>query len=521
MSPELDFRVEMAKEVKKKKDGKKDMVEKAVLRNVPEISYIKQPYNLTFMRGELSNMQLSAIIEVMDNMQDRVNQWLGMSYDNRNLQPTLFTDQEMEEGIPPIRIPISSLGVLPQYYDRLEEAVRSMTSQSIEYESEKDGVPVKVFAPLFKSIAIPRRSVLTKEKTLEGKAEQPSKHTPRRGSFIEINLNSEVVPYLFDMRRYNKYIKEVARNCSLYTSRIYMCITAKKINQNRVWEISYPEFRQIMGADKYDSVKREWVTQKYPVYTDFRKRVLNGAMKELMELKEKGEVDCYFTYEEVFPGGIRRGNPDRLRFNIHITEMGMLEQEKNDITRDKYEVQDYMRQNFRFNINECRSFLRMVPDEKLGEMLKKAKSLKQYLDEHLDKIENAKGYAMQALKTWVEEQIPLMDSVSEVREDLKKPEERVVEESEKSSEIPISESDRDLWSKFMNLLEAEVSYDIFQVYMSYMELGSYQDNNLTINLPSSFIQEQIENQFSVPFMKVLEQVYQPVPEIYFNIVDRK
>lgn len=514
--------IEMAKEIKKKKDGKKDMVEKAVLRNVPEISYIKQPYNLTFMRGELSNMQLSAIIEVMDNMQDRVNQWLGMSYDNRNLQPTLFTEQEMQEGIPPIRIPISSLGVLPQYYDRLEEAVRSMTSQSIEYESEKDGIPVKVFAPLFKSIAIPRRSVLSKEKALDGKTEQPNKHTPRRGSFIEINLNTEVVPYLFDMRRYNKYIKEVARNCSLYTSRIYMCITAKKINQNRVWEISYPEFRQIMGADKYDSVKREWVTQKYPVYTDFRKRVLNGAMKELMELKEKGEVDCYFTYEEVFPGGIRRGNPDRLRFNIHITEMGMLEQEKNDITRDKYEVQDYLRQNFRFNINECRSFLRMVPEDKLGEMLKKAKSLKQYLDEHLDKIENAKGYAIQALKSWISEQIPLADEVSETKEFAENQEDRVENEPKKSSEISISENDVNLWSKFLKILEGYVDKSIYDTFMKYLELGSYQDNNLTINTPSRYIEEVIESQFSAPFLKAMAEVYgEPLPTIYFNVIDKK
>lgn len=509
----------MVEKGKKKKDGKKDMVEKAVLRNVPEISYIKQPYNLTFMRGELSNMQLSAIIEVMDNMQDRVNQYLGMSPDNRSLQPSLFTEQEMQDGIPSIRIPISSLGVLPQYYDRLEEAVRSMTSQSIEYETEKDGVPVKVFAPLFKSIAIPRRSVLSKEKSIEGKIEQPSKHTPRRGSFIEINLNSEVVPYLFDMRRYNKYIKEVARNCSLYTSRIYMCITAKKINQNSVWEISYPEFRQIMGADKYDSVKREWVTQKYPIYTDFRKRVLNGAMKELMDLKEKGEVDCYFTYEEVFPGGIRRGNPDRLRFNIHLTDMGKLEQEKTELTRGKIEIQDYMRQNFRFNLTEARNLIRMVPEDKLGEMMKKMVSLKKYLDEHIGKIENTKGYALMALKSWIEDLVPLAEEVQTPADVIKEVLDTVKEQPEKSAENCISESDLNQWYRFQNLIKAKIPEDVYNTFIKYLKLGSYQEGKLTILTPSTYIQEVIEQKYSEPFMAALDEVYcNPNLGIYFDLI---
>lgn len=491
------------------------MVEKAVLRNVPEISYIKQPYNLTFMRGELSNMQLSAVIEVMDQMQDRVEKWLGMGTQQKELQPSLFSKEELEAGIPAIRIPLSSLGVLPQYYDRLEDAVRSMTSQTIEYESTIDGQPSKVFAPLFKRIAIPRRSVLN-ERAIEGKVEAPSKHTPRRGSFIEIDLNTEIVPYLFNMKQYNKYIKEVARNCSLYTSRIYMCITAKKYSQTGIWEISYSEFRQIMGADRYDNATRKWVTAKYPVYTDFRKRVLNGAMKELKELEERGEVDCYFTYEEVFPGGIRRGNPDRLRFFIHITEMGKLEQARTEIAKGKIEIQQYMRQNFRFNLQECNALLRLVDDEHLSEMLKKCHELKQYLDEHQGKIEKPKSYAFVTMKSWVENLIPVAE---ESPVEMKTETDDLAQMAQAEPEIIKSENpeNRKKWDSFMERLQ-EYSVELdWDVYLKYMEFGSLQDNELTICVPSEFVCEKIQNDFSVVFYKAFDEIFPKDVQIFFSI----
>lgn len=499
----------------KKKSEKKDlMVEKAVLRNVPEISYIKQPYNLTFMRGELSNMQLSAVIEVMDQMQDRVEKWLGMGFQQKELQPSLFSKEELEAGIPAIRIPLSSLGVLPQYYDRLEDAVRSMTSQTIEYESTIDGQPSKVFAPLFRRIAIPRRSVLN-SRAIEGTTETPSKHTPRRGSFIEIDLNTDIVPYLFNMKQYNKYIKEVARNCSLYTSRIYMCITAKKYSQKGIWEISYPEFRQIMGADRYDSATRKWVTAKYPVYTDFRKRVLNGAMKELKDLEERGEVDCYFTYEEVFPGGIRRGNPDRLRFFIHITEMGKLEQARTDSNRDRYEVQQYMRQNFGFSIQDCKKLSMLVEDEHLSEMKTKLRNLKQYMDEHQGKIDNVKSYAYATIKAWAEDLIPMAeDEVTFTPEEVAQPE--VVPEEVVPVMEPADPEQEKKWALFMEKLKDSATVSQWNTYLSYMEFASFQDNKLTINVPSKFVSDAIENECADAFNQAFNQVYPENIELYWN-----
>ena len=62
------------------------------------------------------------------------------------------------------------------------------------------------------------------------------------------------------------------------------------------------------------------MADKYRDISDFKKRVLEPARREIAEAADRG--DCTFDYEFRYPAGKKRGTPEAIVFHIHITDLG-------------------------------------------------------------------------------------------------------------------------------------------------------------------------------------------------------
>lgn len=122
---------------------------------------------------------------------------------------------------------------------------------------------------------------------------------------IKISFDKNLKPYLLQLKReFTKYrLFVITQFKSAYTIRIYMLL--KQYEYIGYREIGVGELREILGIEK----------EKYPLFKDFRKWVINQAQKEL-EAKDKGTgnyiSDIAFNLET-----IRTGREiTHLRFNI-------------------------------------------------------------------------------------------------------------------------------------------------------------------------------------------------------------
>ena len=80
--------------------------EKAIIENLPVAStkWIKQPWNLTFVKGEMSLMQLDVFVTLVDRLQEKINNVLS------GKSGSLFEDSEYDtDDVVQVRVPLSSV----------------------------------------------------------------------------------------------------------------------------------------------------------------------------------------------------------------------------------------------------------------------------------------------------------------------------------------------------------------------------------------------------------------------------
>lgn len=505
--------------IQNKQEQSKKVVENTILKNMPkdQVSWIRQPVTLTFMRGDFERIQLIFMASIMERMQDRVNDWLGMGKEKQALQPSLFSKEEIAHGMDFVRIPLSSFGIASGHYDQLDEAAELMSGMRYKHDTVNDkGLPVTDYIPLFEKIRIPRRPVFKdgeqlfkKDKDGNLMRDENGKPVPveHRESYVEFKINKGAMESAFNMKQYNRYLKDAALNCkSRFTARIYLCLTAYKFSRQKTWTVSYKDLRLMLGADgEFDEKKKPIV--KYPVYTDFRKRVLNDSRKELMELAERGMVDCYFDYEEVFPGK-RRGNPDKIIFKIFLSEMGKEDQKKLSMGKHKSRIITMLADDMHFSSDEITDILARISPDFSEIVMNFIESIIEYLRGRAGEIANPKGYLIKSLNT----------KLSQLEEEFAQP---VITTVDTSPEFEFQEAEAvevmhdERWDSFLADMKSGMEKDLFDCWIKPLELDSLKDGNIYIKSPSSFVTEQIEEKFADLFMKNLRKHFSKDITVFF------
>lgn len=368
--------------------------EKAVLDNVPAeaVQWLKQPHNLTFLRGELSMSQLNIMVELVGQLQAKIEEGVASGR-------TLFTDEDYDPfKRVEVRVPLKSLTSNPTKYNEVED-VANMLWRDLSVErscKNEDGTDAIERVHVFHSVKIPRSDG-------EGGVKQ------YRKSYIEFKIDRDMAESVFALDRYNKYIKSIAKNRkSAFTSRLYMFITAyRKVG---VWKPTYEDLHKLLGFTVYE--KDKWVVKKYPEYRHFKRKVLNVAHDELKELADSGQVDCYFEFTEEYPeGGKKADGPHKIIFTIHTTELGKDMDMQTTFNKKWIEIEGIMRNDFDLKTSSIIQLRGLVDAENADYLLLKMEELKGWLKEHEKEVGDVRKYVVKSLRNALMDLIPVAKEV--------------------------------------------------------------------------------------------------------------
>lgn len=477
-----------------KDEQRKEEVEKVILKNIPseQLTWIKQPVNITMMRGDLDGISLRYLVAIMEKLQPRINEWLAFENARKELQPSLFSEEEIvkmtleasqgdlsKTTIPPVRLQLSSLGISAQHYDRLEKALDILYNQSFEFTYREDNEIRQIRAHLLQAVSFPKKVV----------KEGAKAHTPKRSSYVDIYLSPVAMRYGLQMKQYNRYIKSAVFDLKgKFTARLYMMITAYNFGKYKEWTVDYVELRRILGVDKM-ARNGAWEIDKYPEYRDFNRRVLKDSQIELEELAKNGGVDCYFEYEEIRPGERKRGCPEKIRFIIHQSEMGKAEEEKLHSSANFMSLYPLLTENFGFTEKESKRIINMIGDIPVADVKEKIASIRKSIDRN-GKVENVKGYANKVLTEWLTERIEEPEEYTGPQEPSDEPVDVKVPVFEESKDM---DALRKAWAKFKAAVMANWDEQLIAVWFRPLdqkwETYELEDNVLTISVPSAAFYE--------------------------------
>lgn len=350
--------------------------------------------------GEMTMTQTRIQTMIMERLQERIAKAMKKKDDGRYCG-NLFTDEDFKPLAPggktmflTFEVKYSELGVIPANYKDVDEAARAM--QRIVYEKDvidENGQPAKEYTVAFDKVTIPEKDKATGT-------------VPRRDT-IKLRMLPETASDLFnlDVLGYQRYLKDAVFLFSgSYTGRIYLLINANKYKGT--WVYPYESLRKIL-LTTYDEKAKRYVCDKYKTISDFKKRVLEPARKEIEEAADR--VDCTFDYELQYQEGRRRGTPENIVFHIHLTDLGR------NISRAQLESQEAVAlrkqlTDLRISMPDVNRLMKSMTADRYSLLTAKAAELQQYIA-HVKAgrktdvgIRDPKAYVITALRNFITEQ---------------------------------------------------------------------------------------------------------------------
>lgn len=513
-------------------------IDKIISKNLPSEKqhYTRQPISLTFLKGDLTLSQVNALVEVVDSVQDKINAVLQKGKDETGHYSDLFSMQDVgADGRVNIDIKLSALGVTPSHYGEVAEAVLKLQDIKFARMTKIDGKEYWQSIVLFPNISIPAYACkgydhLDKDGNLiSGKRFQ---------GFIRFKFNLDDANALFSLNRYTQFLKTVTTRCrSQFTSRMYLYISSNK--KFGKWNISYKELRRLFGATKF--VKKEgdkfiekdindkykdgtldieeeerggaWVRVKYPGYGQFKQKVLKVAETELKKMADEGVVDCYFTYDEILPKGIKRGTPESFVFHIHVTAMNEQIVEEVEQIKAFAEIERKLIHILDIKTSDARTIMQRVDEGNQHAVEQKIEEVHNYLLKNKEKIKNTGLYSYKSITSFLDDLIPVAEPIEDV--------------CTEQSDVPGSTANEKNYEEFTNMsfsnprlqqvLIDKFGNRDFRMYLMQVSINSYKNGVLSLRVPHSEVSDFINENILNSLKSVLSRLIGPINAIQYII----
>lgn len=445
------------------------------------IKYVRQPWPMTTITRSLTLQETHIFAELMDIIGDRVTALFNNREENTvNGQLNLFKEEDFtEDGVAYIDLPLRTLTNRADCYADIEAVAEKLKDSNIKWNETNEEEILEHNMNLFVDTITVR-----------------DKKTNRRTGVIRFVISKYQARYFFNFARYSRYIKAVVRNCkSVYTARLYMIITANR-NFGK-WSTSYSELRRILGCTIFDEETKEWKEYRYKDYKNFKFKTLKVAEQELKELAEKGEVDCYFDFEEDF--GDQKmtlsNNPQKILFTIHKTAIAELENTSKDNVKYS-DVNANLCSLFGFTSQEADKILSEVDEDKLDMLRRRATEISEIIEGQGNRIKNKKAYAIKSLKEAINSFVPIVEEYK----DAKAKENDKDEEVHKTPEF-IKPSNEDIERFNKTFFEG-----LDKMWKQAFSLLSIDEDNVYINSPQrGSLKFFIEQNGQEPFQRVQKE----------------
>lgn len=377
----------------RKKNGtdSKDM-EQVQVKALP-VKYIKQPYPITAMQANLSMQQIKILVGMMQQIQDRIQDFLS----NKRQSGQLSLFEDVDSPYVHIVFKFSDVVERPDYYKDAEKVAEQFMDIVFRYEDKEMGeITLTHFVD---------------------KVTFPTKGSKRDS--ICFTFTKEQAVQVFNFTMFSKYLKSGVFNTkSKYAARLYMLFsTSRGYEKDGLFHyyIKYKELRRIFGCDE-KTPRGTWQQVSQKEYKLFKSNILKTAQKEMKEMSEAGKCDCWFEYKELPEDW--KGEPESFDFIIHLNEIGRLEGGKSEAMKARKKVEELLKEKFSLTERECGKILDgLESKEELCRLEDRVAEIAEAIQKKGDAIKNVKLYAKKSLSEAVKDIVDARNvQVVEVKE---------------------------------------------------------------------------------------------------------
>lgn len=296
------------------------MEKKNELTISPEM-WIKTPYAYSRLGANLTLLQQDALLQVSQALQTYIQKFYDEKRDKSDERPNCLFTPQMLEALPPIEFHLSDFCADTHNYQKVREGIKELRDLTVDFVDRSQ--KIRSYYTVFTRIDIPEYAneylMSLKHVTQEDK-----KILVRRATgSIKFHINKDMAKVIFDMSQgYISHLKSIARDSKKRsTPRVYLLLTRYN-NLGRV-EVDIPllELKDYLGMLVRDETG-DVISEQYPEFPKFKKWALETAKADLERMSALNQSDITFTYEPVYKGTRKRGNPEKVHFNIISTPLG-------------------------------------------------------------------------------------------------------------------------------------------------------------------------------------------------------
>ena len=274
--------------------------------------YINTPFAYTKFAKNLSLLQQSVLNKVSEHLQSYISRYFGSDLKNsKDVPRPLFLAAEKKNGMPEFVMSYAELGVSINNYSVARAAIQEVLSLTVDAPGkDKDGNP-----------AIVKYNIFTKANISSSES-----------NGVAFSLNSEVVDYVFDMSQgYVRHPADIARIGRVERMPMIYYYLFKKSERwkNRTVRLTVPDIKDYLGMrGKITSgnesragrpTKDGEIKEAYPKFSKFNTMVLARSVDDINRLKQDGLLDVCVSYEPIYSGKRKVGNPTYIEFTIYDT----------------------------------------------------------------------------------------------------------------------------------------------------------------------------------------------------------
>ena len=274
--------------------------------------YINTPFAYTKFAKNLSLLQQSVLNKVSEHLQSYISRYFGSDLKNsKDIPRPLFLAAEKKNGMPEFVMSYAELGVSINNYSVARAAIQEVLSLTVDAPGkDKDGNP-----------AIVKYNIFTKANISSSES-----------NGVAFSLNSEVVDYVFDMSQgYVRHPADIARIGRVERMPMIYYYLFKKSERwkNRTVRLTVPEIKDYLGMRGQITSGNESragrptkdgeIKEAYPKFSKFNTMVLARSVDDINRLKQDGLLDVCVSYEPIYSGKRKVGNPTYIEFTIYDT----------------------------------------------------------------------------------------------------------------------------------------------------------------------------------------------------------
>lgn len=280
-------------------------------RNQPQ-QYINTPFAYTKFAKNLSLLQQSVLNKVSEHLQSYIQHYFGSDLrKSKDIPRPLFTDAEKNNGMPDFIVTYAELGVSINNYQVARAAVKEVLELTVDAPGfDKDGNPAIVAYNIFTKANI----------------------SSEESNGVAFSLNPDVVDYVFDMSQgYVRHPADIARIGQVERMPMMYYYLFKKSERwkNREIHLTVVEIKEYLGMRKRIKTDNEGqrgrpvksgdVKEAYPKFSKFNQFVLARSINDINRLRHEGLLDVCVSYEPIYNGKRKVGNPAFIKFCIYDT----------------------------------------------------------------------------------------------------------------------------------------------------------------------------------------------------------